>query len=479
MVYLPHWPIPATFGNRKIDYETVFTRANIVLKRLGNIHLELPPIIHITGTNGKGSTASLIANIFHQAGYKVDLYSSPHLHHCNERITLSQNGIMTKISDNFLYEVIEEVRLAAADVPLSFMEAFTIAAFIAFAKNKADLLVMEVGMGGRIDITNIINNKIATIITPISLDHQQYLGDKLAQIAYEKSLICRKDIPLIIAPQPQPALEMIELIANDQKARPYIFDKDFSFCLIEDGRVIDEKRIEDFAVEFYHQDLSRIRDFIILPQPNLLGEFQYINFTTAIAACNILDEKFPVNDDDIKNAVATVEWPSRLEKITNNLHKFLINNQSISDNNNDGNIITSEIWIDGAHNQGGAIVIANWFLQRNNDGRFKNIAIIGFSRGKASIEFMLPIAKTALLIAVTVEGEPYPEKSENIYQIAKEYDRNIDIIDCGNIEEALKFIIKNFYHQRVNIVICGSLHLARDVKKLNSEIKYNYIRKYF
>ncbi|MFM7702953.1 MAG: bifunctional folylpolyglutamate synthase/dihydrofolate synthase, partial [Alphaproteobacteria bacterium] len=130
MVYLPHWPIPYSLGNRKIDYETVFERMSIVLKKLGNPHQKLPPVIHIAGTNGKGSTSSLIAKIYSCCGYKVHLYTSPHLHEANERTIL--NG--EKISDNFLFEIMEETRLASENIPLTFMEAFTIGSLIAFSK---------------------------------------------------------------------------------------------------------------------------------------------------------------------------------------------------------------------------------------------------------------------------------------------------------------------------------------------------------
>ena len=165
MVYLPHWPIPSTLGNKKINYETVFARMLPVLHKLGNPHQKLPPVIHIAGTNGKGSIAALLAKIFQVAGYKASVYTSPHLLHCNERIVL--NGQI--ISDGNLYEILEETRLASQEHQFTFMESFTIASFLAFSQSNSDILIIECGMGGRIDATNIIEKKLATVISSISL----------------------------------------------------------------------------------------------------------------------------------------------------------------------------------------------------------------------------------------------------------------------------------------------------------------------
>ena len=173
MVYLPHWPIPSTLGRRQIDYETVFERMEIVLKKLKNPHQKLPPVIHVAGTNGKGSAVSLISKILTCAGYKTHIYTSPHLHDCNERIVLANE----KISDSFLFEAMEETRIHAAQepqiTPLTFMEAFTIGAFLAFSKVPADVLIIECGMGGRIDATNILEKKLSS-----KFDYSDLLKDE-------------------------------------------------------------------------------------------------------------------------------------------------------------------------------------------------------------------------------------------------------------------------------------------------------------
>jgi len=239
MVYLPHWPIPSTLGKRQIDYETVFERMSEVLEKLGNPHKNLPPVIHIAGTNGKGSATALIAQIFSCAGYKTHIYTSPHLHDCNERIVLSGE----KISDNFLFEVMEEVRLAAAETPLTFMESFTIGAFLAFAKTPADVAIIECGMGGRIDATNIIEKKLATLIMPISFDHTEYLGNSIERIALEKAMIMRPNTPLIVSSQSAKALEIIDILAKDQHIETYYYDRDFA--------VMKHEENDEFDIEFF------------------------------------------------------------------------------------------------------------------------------------------------------------------------------------------------------------------------------------
>ena len=311
MVYLPHWPIPSTLGKCQIDYETVFERMSIVLEKLNNPHQKLPPIIHVTGTNGKGSTASLLAKIFTTAGYKTHLYTSPHLHDCNERIVLNSE----KISDNFLYEIMEEVRIAADSTPLTFMEGFTIGAFLAFSKVPADIVIIECGMGGRIDATNIIEKKLASVITPISFDHTEYLGNSIERIALEKAMIMRAGTPLIVASQPSAAKEIIKILANDQKIDSYFYDEDFAIA-------IDDETAE-FDLEFFGKKQNfNLND---LPKPALQGQHQYINFATAIATILAIKEQnpdlFKIEQNHINSAISSVYWPSRIEKVQNNLNK--------------------------------------------------------------------------------------------------------------------------------------------------------------
>lgn len=434
MVYLPHWPIPTTLGKRQIDYETVFERMSVVLKKLDNPHKKLPPVIHVAGTNGKGSAVSLIAQIFTEAGYKVHIYTSPHLHECNERIVLAGE----KISDDFLFEIMEESRIAAAETPLTFVESFTIGAFLAFSKTPADVLIIECGMGGRIDATNILEEKLVTVIMPISLDHVEYLGNSLERIAIEKAMIIRPEALLIVASQPKKVREIIEILARDQNVKTYFYDEDFAVLLDEESGEFD-LRFEDRILEN-------------LPRPSLKGSHQYINFATAITAVLAIREKFNIKETHIRQAISRVFWPSRLEVVKNNLNKVLKNSES-------------EIIIDGAHNEAGAFALARFLLEQK-DGK-KNFIICGFSRNKCKKEFLEKFRNIAEVIAITVDGEPYPEKSEKISEIGNEI--GMKIFTAEDLLDAIYYVGKNNV-EPCRIVICGSLHLARDVKKFSRMI---------
>ncbi len=428
-MYLPHWPIPSSFGKREINYETVFLRMSEVLERLGNPHQKLPPIIHVTGTNGKGSTIAFLASILQARGLVVHIYTSPHLHDCNERIVLAGE----KISDNFLFEVMEEARIGAGETPLTFFEGFTIGAFLAFSKTAADVVLIESGMGARIDATNIIEKKLATIITPISFDHTEYLGNSIAQIAVEKAHIIRPQTPVIIGPQPKQAQEIIEIIARDQNAKMIRYDQEFSILLDEEN--------QHFDLQYFENELCN------LPAPTLIGQHQYINAAIAISAALTLP--FQINQHHIEQGLARASWPSRLEKITNNLCKILKNPHS-------------EIFIDGAHNQAGAFAVAR-FLNSSK----KSFIICGFTKNKCKKEFLqnfVGIADGA--VAVRVDGEPNPESAEVICKIAATI--GLVMKPCDSLLDAIYYLSELAKNEPCRIVICGSLHLARDVKKFGA-----------
>ena len=405
MTYLPHWPIPSSFGKRQINYETVFLRMGEVLQKLDNPQQKLPPVIHVTGTNGKGSVIAFLAAILKARGLITHIYTSPHLHDCNERIVLAGE----KISDNFLFEVMEEARIAADTTSLTFFEGFTIGAFLAFSKVPADVLLIESGMGARIDATNIIEKKLATIITPISFDHTEYLGESIAQIAVEKAHIIRPQTPVIIGPQPKQAQEIIEIIAQDQNATMIRYDQEFSIILDEDTG--------NFDLRYFEHELCN------LPSPALVGQHQYINGSIAIATALTLP--FSINQQQIEQGLTNVFWPSRLEKISNSFSK-----------NPD-----SEIFIDGAHNQSGAFALARFITEEKSKDSAKNLVkrnfiICGFTKNKCKKEFLQNfVGVVDYTIAVRVDGEPNPENVEIICEVAKQI--GLAIKPCDDLLDAI------------------------------------------
>ena len=206
---MPHWPKP--LGKRPINYNL----DNIceLLRRLGNPEKNIPPVVHVAGTNGKGSTIAFIKKVLIESGYKVHVYNSPHLVYFNERIILANEYI----KNSYLHSILEECRSVSDDMHITFFEGTTAAAFLAFSRVDADITILETGMGGRLDATNVIEKPMLTIITPISLDHQEFLGDSIAQIATEKAGIMKHDCTCIISEQLKDAKDVLEKTAINKK----------------------------------------------------------------------------------------------------------------------------------------------------------------------------------------------------------------------------------------------------------------------
>lgn len=433
MVYLPHWPIPGSLGNKSINYETVFERMMPVLNKLGNPHKKLPPTIHIAGTNGKGSSLSFLAQILKCNKNKIHILSSPHIHHFNERIIVNNE----LIDDRFLFEILEEVRLASQESVLTFLESTTIAAFLAFSKIKADYTIIECNMGGRIDATNIIEEKLATIITPISYDHEEYLGHDIRRISLEKAMIIRPQTPLFCSAQCQEAKAIIKILANDQKIDHYYYDEDF---------FIEKNENNSFDFSFNDIAINNIAN------PSLLGDHQIINLTTILA---LITKNFNIDHQIIKKAITSTKFKSRLEKI----------DQQLTNNSND------QIWIDGAHNESGAYAISQWLKQDDN---FHNFVIMGFSKNKCRPNFLKKFSDIADLFCVRVQGEPNPELSEHIHKIA--CDHNIKINKCEDLFSAITKISNISSNKLKRIIICGSFYLARDLKKIIKLSSFNILK---
>ncbi|WP_019236835.1 bifunctional folylpolyglutamate synthase/dihydrofolate synthase [Wolbachia pipientis] len=429
MIYMPHWPKP--IGSRPKDFS--LDRIKSFLNKLGNPEKKIPPIIHITGTNGKGSTLSFIRYIMQAAGYKVHTYTSPHLVNFNERIVVAGNDI----DDSELHNSLEECRIAVAEQPITLFEAATTAAFLAFSRHKADITLVEVGLGGRLDATNVIDNPILTIITSIALDHTEYLGPTVETIAGEKAGIMKPNVPCVIAPQEKSIMNTLEQHAINKKSPLYRGGFEWN-CEKQNNRMVFQSTIQ--SIEF--------------SLPSLKGDHQIINSGNAIAACSILSGKygFNIGEEDIASGLQSTYWPARLESIK------------------EGNLISLlpkdwQLFLDGAHNNDGARVLAKWVRDNFAEGIYM---IFGVTRNRNVAEFLehlKPYIK--LLCAVCVKSEPKATSTDLIREGA--HNIGINAIECESIRDAISnHILKASIQNVKTILICGSLFLARDLSMENS-----------
>lgn len=279
MPLMPHWPL--YLGPNK-DITISPDRVYQILEKFDNPQDKLKNVIHITGTNGKGSTTSYIASILQDTGYKVGKYTSPHIHLCNERVQI--NGEI--ITDNEMYEIIEEIRYfcEAMNINPTIFEVTTILAIIYFYRKDCDFSVIEVGMGGLLDATNVFekNKPIASVITPIHLDHTKYLGNTIKEIAWQKSFIIKGNGVCVCAPQPTEAMEVVKQRCNDVNAKLYIFDEDFT-CY-----KIDSEEYWLFEMKTKKYDIE-IDEEIFLPYTELVfPDYQLQNCSVSIATILVL-----------------------------------------------------------------------------------------------------------------------------------------------------------------------------------------------
>jgi dihydrofolate synthase/folylpolyglutamate synthase len=428
MVKMPHWPIP--MGYKPIDLE--LSRVKAILNALDNPQKKLPPVIHIAGTNGKGSTTAFLKSIFQAANYKVHTYTSPHLVEFNERISI----LGTNIDDNLLYEALEECRFASEKLNIhpTFFEGTTIAAIVAFAKIKADIVLLEVGMGGRLDATNIIDNPIMSIITSISLDHIEFLGETLAKIAYEKAGIIKPNCPCVISQQHPQAMEVLLQVAELNNSQSFVYQYDW---------IVSADVNKDMIYESQPKN-------IILPAPSLQGDHQYLNAGNAITAILNL-KQFNISDKHIAHGISNSVWPARLQKLL------------------EGTIVSKlpknwEIWVDGAHNEAAAHVLSIWL---DDQPSIPTYMIFGMTKGRNCQQFLSSfIGKIKHLAGVLIEAEPSSYGSEHISSEANK--TGIPASNYDSIEEALDSIVK-MENSPARIIVCGSLYLAGDILYKNQK----------
>src|SRR5438270_1315463 len=269
-----------------------------ILDALGHPERRLPPVIHVAGTNGKGSVIAFMRAVLEAAGLRVHVYTSPHLVRFNERFRLGQAGGGVLVSDEELAAALTECEAANGAAPITVFEIETAAAFALFARQQADALLLEVGLGGRLDATNVIERPLVSVVTPVSFDHAEYLGDTLAKIAAEKAGILKRDVPAIVAAQPREALAVIERAAARVGAPIRIAGEDWT-ATEERGRLV-------------FQDDDGLLD---LPAPKLTGRHQFDNAGVAIATLRTI-KGLRIPHAAFEAGLAKAEWPARLRRLS-------------------------------------------------------------------------------------------------------------------------------------------------------------------
>lgn len=426
---LPFWPDPKSY--RDIDLD--LSRVKKLLTRLVNPHLKIPPTIHIAGTNGKGSTLSFLRTIFEESGLKIHSYTSPHLVKFNERIVLAGK----EISDETLREVLLECQAAAEKRPkisVTFFEGITAASFLAFSRSKADLLLLETGMGGRLDATNILPEVLCSVITPIALDHQEFLGKTLAKIAYEKAGIIKKNCPTIVGRQKPSARRVIENTASGASSEVRFFGKDWEV----------KKQRNGFLFSGFGRKIS-------LPLPSLLGDHQIENAALAIAAA-LTQKKFLISENHLRAGITKIFWPARLQKINSgNFFEMLPKNYAL--------------FLDGSHNLQGAGTIKKFLETQKNK---KIFVIFTMLQDKNCEGFLKKISgEIDLLIALSIPNEPKSRAAAEVKKIAEKI--GINAVTAKNFDEAFAVCLREGNGDETALLVCGSLYLAGEFLKLNNE----------
>lgn len=403
-------------------------RMHRLLGMLGSPHKRLPPVIHVAGTNGKGSLIANLQAIFEAAGYRVHRYTSPHLVHFRERILLAGKPV----DDKKLESVLKHLASVLTAQPATFFEATTAAAFLAFAEQPADVLLMETGMGGRLDATNVIETPALTAITPISYDHCEFLGNTLDKIAREKAGILKKNVPCVIGRQEQEAAQVFADAAVALNIPLYRMNHEWRWK-------------EEGGMAIYHCAHRRLAF-----APALAGRHQYDNAATAIACCDQLPQ-FNFTDAQIAQGIASATWPARLQPITKGAYRRAMA----------GHI---ELWLDGGHNPAGGVALADWLKEQQGRERY---LICGMLANKDASGYLKSLAPHVTAIyTVTIPGESQSQTAEKLASSAKAL--GMDATGCKSVENALQTIMGRAKTPAI-VCICGSLYLAGKVLAANGE----------
>jgi len=403
-----------------------------ILDALGHPERRLPPVIHVAGTNGKGSTVAFLRAMLEAAGKRVHVYTSPNLVRINERYRVA--GRLA--SDDDLAKALEICERANGDAPITVFEIETAAGFLLFAENAADVTLLEVGLGGRLDATNVVERPLASIITPVSIDHTDFLGDTLEKIAAEKAAIMKRGVPAVIGRQGEGPMAVFSRHAQEVGAPLSALGQEWMIGE-ERGRLV-------------YQDLDGLLD---LPAPKLFGRHQFDNAGTAIAALRAAKLNLPARA--FEAGVVQTEWPARMQRLTN------------------GNLLAlappgSELWLDGGHNADGGRAAAAALADLEERVPRPLVMIVGMLSTKDSTAFLRNFSGLARrLIAVPIQQEK-TLPADAIAATA--LDVGIPAEVAPNIEGALAQAARLDLSPAPRILITGSLYLAGEVLLANGTL---------
>ncbi len=397
-------------------------RMERILAALGHPEKHLPPVVHVTGTNGKGSVLAFLRAMLEAAGLKVHVYTSPHLVRFHERIRLAGE----LISEDHLNAVLDECEAVNDGAEITYFEITTAAAFIAFARTPADVVLLENGLGGRLDATNVVARPAATAITSVSMDHQQFLGNSLGEIATEKAGIIKPGVPCIVGPQHPDAMDVI-IGHTEARGAP----------LLEWG--VNWRAHEDDAggMAFEHQGAS-----LSLPMPALPGAHQIVNAGHAAAIARTLDF-VRVTDQQIATGLQSVDWPARLQRLKSGPIIDVLPNDW-------------EVWLDGGHNPDAGETIARFAAANWNDRPLHLIS--GMINSKQPAGYFKPLADVADSVhCVTIPDEQAAISADELAGVAAK--AGLAAFKAENALNAAKAIAYEST-EPARVLICGSLYFA-------------------
>ena len=406
------------------------SRVEAALSALGNPHHRLPPTIHVAGTNGKGSTIAFMKAALEASGAKTHVFTSPHLVRYNERIVLAGGAI----DDAPFMDILHRVDAAVAADQLTFFETLACAAFVAFDETPADYVLLEVGLGGRLDATNVIDRPACAVVTPIAFDHQQFLGDTLAKIAAEKAGIFKKDAPAVVGPQTPEAMAALERCANESGAALFAFGTHWN-AYAEQGRLI-------------YQDDDGLAD---LTPPRLFGAHQTMNAGLAIAALKAAGAR--LSDEELSKGLQNAVWPARLQRLTRG---------PLVDQLQASAPPGSELWLDGGHNPHAARALAAAFSDFQERAPAKFVLIAGLQANKDAEGYFAAFEGVASAVFAVSSSHAHAACADDMACAAER--ARLPAHPCASVAEALALICDGAQGgEPLRVLIGGSLYLAGEI----------------